>query len=169
MEEKMEKKNKKGQEEMVGFVLIVVIVTIAVLILLIFSLRKPSGLEASHEVENFIQASTYFTTNCEISGEKLSLKKLIVACHDSERCLDNTDACESLKFNMNNLIEAGFGRGYYQGYELKIYSISEEVNETKIILDAKSGNLTGSWQAGDVLFPIPPYRFHIYMRVYSQV
>jgi len=164
----MKARNKKGQEEMVGFVLIVVIVTIAVLVLLIFSMRRPSGLEASQEVENFIQASTYFTTDCKLAGNDLSLKKLIVACQNTERCSNDKDACESLKFNMNNLIESGFSRGYYQGYELKIYSVSEEINETKMIIDAKSGNLTGSWQAGDVLFPVPPYKFHIYMKVYSE-
>jgi hypothetical protein len=165
----MKAKNRKGQEEMIGFVLIVVIITIAVLVLLIFSMRRPSGMEASQEVENFIQASTYFTTDCEIASESLSLKKLIVACQNNERCSNDKEACESLKFNINNLIESSFeSGGYYQGYELKVYMKSREENETSMIIDAKTGNLTGSWQAGDVLFPVPPNDFHVYLKVYSQ-
>jgi hypothetical protein len=156
--------NKKGQEEMIGFVLIVVIITVAVLIMLLFSLRKPSGVESSANVENFLQASSYFTTNCEIAGQSLSLKKLIVACQSNERCNDE-EACKALNQSFKDLIEANWLEGY-NGYELNVYSIGEG-DSTTSILQMKKGNLTGSFEGGDVLFPVPPNRFHIYLKVYS--
>ena len=162
---KMKKiKNKKGQEEIVGFVLIVAIITIAVIIFLVFSLRKPSGTETSLNVENFLQASGYFTTSCKIAGESLSLKKLVVACQGNEKCSDEKDACEVLNATLKDLIETGW-LDISKGYELRVYSVGEE-DEITSILGVKSGNLTGSYQGGDVLFPVPPNRFHIYLKVY---
>ncbi len=158
----MEIKNKKAQEEMVGFVLIVVIITIAIVILLIFSLRQPSGVEASANVENFLQAASYFSTDCSISGQILSLKKLIVACQNNELC-SGKNACEVLNETLKNLIDFGWPGSSYQ---IDVYSVGEE-NLVSSILQLKYGNLTGSFEGGDVLFPVPPNNFHISMKVYS--
>lgn len=163
------KRNKKGQEEMVGFVLIIIIVTIAVVMLLLFSSRKSSGIESSQEVENFLQASSYFTTSCVADEESFSLKKLIVACKNNERCDNGQASCEILDSTIKSLIDSGWGAvGNYNGYELQIYLRSKDNNETVSILQNKAGNLTGNWQAGDVLFPVPPYDYHIYLKVYLQ-
>ncbi|MEM4230648.1 MAG: hypothetical protein QXF25_02130 [Candidatus Pacearchaeota archaeon] len=165
----MVENRKKGQEEMVGFVLIVVIVTIAIMVLLIFSLRRPAVVESSLNIENFIQAIGYFTTDCEIAGQLLSLKKVIVSCQNNEQCENGKSACEVLNETIKNLITAAWeSSGFYKGYDLKIYAISsEDENATTVILQKKEGNLTGSYEGGDLLFPIPPNRYHIYLKVYA--
>ena len=155
---------------MVGFALIVIIVTIVIVIFLVFSLGKPSGIEKSLEVENFLQAAGYITTNCNIGGENLNVKKLIVACKSNERCSDGADACAALKSVFIELLESNWDLEYYNGHHLLIYSIGEgeTADEEEIIpiLELKNGNLTGNYQGGDILFPVPPERFHINLKVY---
>jgi hypothetical protein len=162
--------NKKAQEEMVGFVLIVIIITIALVIFLVFSLRKPSGVEKSLEIENFLQASGYITTDCSVTGEKLTIKKLIVSCKENERCSDNRDSCDALQQMFTGILESNWDLEHFNGHHLLIYSIGEgeTAEEEKIdsILELKNGNLTGNYQGGDILFPIPPERYHINLKVY---
>ena len=165
--------NKKGQEEMVGFVLIVIIVTIALVVLMIFSLRKPSGIENSLEIENFLQASGYITTSCQVGGESLTIKKLIVDCKNKNTCDNGLESCDVLKEIFGNLLSSNWGLDYYKGHSLLIYSIQEGTSsdpnleeEIVPIMDLKSGNQTGNFQGGDILFPIPPERFHIYLKIY---
>jgi hypothetical protein len=162
--------DKKGQEEMVGFALIVIIVTIAIVIFLVFSLSKPSGFDKSLEVENFLQASGYITGNCNIGGQNLNVKKLVVACKNNERCSDGRDACDALDGIFSELLESNWDLEYFNGHHLLIYSIGEgeNIDEEEItpVLELKNGNLTGNYQGGDILFPVPPERFHINLKIY---
>ena len=155
-------KNKKGHEEMVGFIVIVVIVTFIAIILFLLSLRKPAGIESSQEIENFLHASTYFTTECEIAGEILNLKKLIIACFNRDEC-DNGGACELLNQTLSELVNV-WETSQFSGYNLKVYAVEDD--DTTGILELKQGEETLNSQAGDAFFPYSGKRFHIYLKVF---
>ena len=55
-------KNRRGQEEIVGFVVIVVIVVIILLFFLVFSLTSEKDIPESYEAASFLQAALTYTT-----------------------------------------------------------------------------------------------------------
>src|SRR4030043_445 len=88
-------RSRSGQEEMVGFVVIVVMVSVALLILLGFLLKSSNkGAVESFEIENFIQSTLQYTTDCEDYTEFLPVQGVITACEEGGTCLDGTDSCE---------------------------------------------------------------------------
>src|SRR3989344_6887834 len=96
-------KTKKAQHEIVGFVLIVIIVVVIGLFLLVFYLRQPEVRHESLRVENFLQASMSYTTECVVSIEPLDMQELIKSCYENKMCLDNKAACEVLKETLSKL------------------------------------------------------------------
>ena len=136
-------KNKKAQEEMIGFVLIVVLVAVIGLIFLGFSLRNPQK-EAveSYEVESFIQSFLQYTTDCGNYRENyLPLQKLISACVDEETCLDERESCDVLNSTLTEIIEKSWkveGDRPIQGYKLRI--VLED--GTEVIPMINKGNST---------------------------
>ncbi len=134
------KMNKKAQEEMVGFVVILVIVAVILLVLLSFLIKKPSGEGVeNYEVENFIQATLQYTTNCEDYIGFLSLQDLIIACEGQEKCLDERDSCKVLNDTLTGVIEEAWDVGQQsavKGYKFKIVVDDQE----KTVL--KEGNET---------------------------
>jgi hypothetical protein len=148
MENKMKRtkrqKNKKGQEEMVGFALIIIIVAVILLVLLGLSLGSPQQEEVeSYEVDSFIQAFLQYTSDCRDDFENLSIKELIIDCNDNRVCLDERNTCEVLDSNLRGIIEESWKVGADRpvlGYELKILSNSEE------LLLLMEGNKTRSYK-----------------------
>jgi hypothetical protein len=133
--------NKKAQEEIVGFVIIVVIVSVALLILLGFMLRGSDN-EAveSYEIENFIQSSLQYTSDCADYTEFLSVQELIIACENNENCLNGEKSCKVLNETLTGLIEKGWNinkESAIKGYLFKIIIdeqeglVLQEGNETK--------------------------------------
>ena len=59
----------RSQQEMVGFVLIVVIVIVALMVFLVISVRKPSEIKESAEVENLLDVLMDHTTECAVISE----------------------------------------------------------------------------------------------------
>ena len=72
-------KNKKAQEEMVGFSLIIIIVAIIILVLFSVSLRSKGNIQESYETDNFMQAFLQYTTECSVSysSNYLDVRRLI--------------------------------------------------------------------------------------------
>ena len=103
---KMKNKNKKAQEEMVGFALILIIVAVIILIFLTISLRKTNQEVESYEVESFIQSLSQYTVNCSITyyPDYLDIKDLIKECSNGKTCLNGKDTCEVLNETLTNLI-----------------------------------------------------------------
>ena len=138
------KNNKLGQEEMIGFALIMILVAVILLIFVGFSLKNPQKETIeSYEVESFIQAFLSYTTNCVDGYEPryYSVGKLITACKNGKRCLDEKDTCEVLDFTLNEIIEKSWQVGEnlpVKGYELKILSDNNE------IMFIQKGNSTGN-------------------------
>ena len=137
------KKNKHGQEEMVGFILIIVIVAVILLIFLGLSIKKPQKQAVeSYEVEGFIHGFLQYTTDCRDNSnlEYLPIRKLILACDNSERCLDNRNTCNVLRDTLTEIVKESWRTGQerpVKGYELNITLQNKEFS-------LKEGNFTGN-------------------------
>lgn len=143
----MRRKNKQGQEEMVGFVLIIVLVAVIALVFLAITLRKPAVTSKSGEIAAFLESSLSYTTTCQPSPEQTyNLQELTGACYNGETCLDNTLACDILNETAVKLVEIAFPVARYKGYEYKIYL----GNETNVLLQTAYGNKTGSLEGDEV-------------------
>jgi hypothetical protein len=125
-------KNKKGQEEMVGFALIIIIVAVILLVFLAFSLRTPQT-EAveSYEVESFLKVVLQYTTDCKDSGtlEYLEVKDLIANCRDKKNCENGKNSCELLEEIFSGAIEKGWDIGEESPYKASYLLISSEEEE----------------------------------------
>jgi cell division protein FtsX len=133
-------KNKKGQEEMVGFVLIVVLVSVILLILVAFMLLKTNETSVeSYEAESFLQALLQHTTNCENVYEEMSIRETIFSCINNQECINEKDSCKILEETIKNLIETSWSTKErpIKGFFLEILS-----GDTKITL--QDGNFTGN-------------------------
>jgi hypothetical protein len=148
------KKEKKSQEEMVGFVLIIVLVAVIVLVFLAISIRKNNGVQESRDVENFMHSSLLFTSPCQPrQGEVYDLRDLIVACYNNEKCLSGEEACKILNGTFIGLIENGFQVGEeakYKAYEFRIYK------ENETIFYLSRGNFSANKLGPIVPVPISP-------------
>ncbi len=156
---------KKGQEEMVGFVVIVVIISVVLLVLLGFLLRSSNkSTVESYEVENFIQAALQYTTNCENQLEFLSLQNLIVACENTEKCLNEENSCEILNETLKGIIKTGWNvneQSPIKGYKLNIRVEGEER------LSLKEGNETKNYKGAFEDFAKEGKNYEISLNIYS--
>ena len=108
-------KNKKAQEEMMGFVLIVVIVVIMGLVFFVFTMRQSTtgaGKE-SGEMEDMLQAMIYYTTNCSINERNQNVDALIKDCVTAKRICspDGNDTCKFLNSTLRTLLDQFMGPG----------------------------------------------------------
>ena len=153
-------KNKRSQEEMVGFILIIVLVTIIALVFLFLNLGKKEAIK-SKEVENFLHSSLLLTTSCQPSSEiYYDLKDIIYACYKNEKCLDNTNACDTLNSTFSQLIESSFPTGKeskHKGYILNINKTSININK---------GNFTSNYLGSDIIIPVEDENFNINLKIF---
>ena len=144
----MIRKNKKAQEEMIGFALIIIIVAVIMLVFLNLSLKSPEKQAVeSYEVDSFIQAFLQYDTDCEETYETnyLSVQELIFNCNDEEKCLDERDTCEVLESTLQEITEECWKVGV--DYPVKGYQMNITVNGEELI-SFKEGNITGNYKGG---------------------
>ena len=142
-------KNKKAQEEIVGFAIIVIIVSLIILFFLVFSLSGKSKTE-SYEAESFLQSLLQHTSSCQISSKFLDVQDLITACYNAQACGSGEDACSALNETVMPLIEKSWPIGPdfpAKGYKISAFSGEEQ------IFSIEEGNLTGSYKSGQQLIP----------------
>ena len=157
--------NKAGQEEMIGFAVIIVIVAVGLLILLSFLIRSPSkGTTENYQVESFIQSALQYTSDCENEIEFLSVQKLIIACNNGKKCLDERDSCDVLNVTMTNLVEKGWNVGNQsavKGYNLKVIAD----NQQKLMI--KEGNETRNSKGGLQDFAQSGSNYEVSLNIYN--
>lgn len=163
----MKKINKKrGQEEMVGFALIIILVSVILLAFLGISLSKSeSEIIESFQVENFLQASLQYTTECKVSSEPLSIQDLIFECSSKEQCLNGQDSCEVLNSTLTGLLKESWQVGEdspYQGYELTLV----EKKSGFLIPVIESGLKTSEFKGANQPFARQKKDFEVQFRVY---
>ncbi|VVB82070.1 Uncharacterised protein [uncultured archaeon] len=162
----MFKKNRRAQEEMVGFAVIVIIVGIILIVLLGFMIgnkNNQQGNVESYEIESFIQASLQYSSSCGNELEFLSVQQLINACDSGTICLDNQDSCDTLNQTIKGLIDSGWSVGNgsaIKGYQFKVMS---EGNEKLII---QKGNETSNYKGGFQDFASGVDSYEVSLKVY---
>lgn len=147
-------KNKRSQEEMIGFVLIIVLVAIVALIFLSISLRKSPVKIPSNEVESFLYSIERYSTECYASPEReYDIKDLIVSCSANEVCLNGEKSCDVLGRSLSGILDKSWKPGDenpVKYYNLKIYN----KNTNKTVLALKQGNCTGIRTGSSTSIPI---------------
>lgn len=103
-------RERRAQEEMVGFVLIVVLIIIISLVFLGFSLRQKPKLEVSTTVDNLLSAMLLYTTDCALYIPQYeTVKDVMKSCYYNEICSDGKSACTELREVMDKLLRAAEG------------------------------------------------------------
>ena len=143
----MNKKNKYGQEEIVGFVIIMIVVAIIFLFFLNFYLKseRKESIE-SYEANSFIQAFLHYTTECRNYFEYLPGQELIFECDDNTICLDDQEACDVLNATLEDILTESWLVGEdrpIKGYELKIMANDNEM------LSFTDGNTTRNYKGAE--------------------
>ena len=134
-------RNKKSQEEMVGFVLIMVVVAVIFLILIGIYFRSSQSTERvdSIEVSQFLDSLMDYTTSCAVDYEPSyeSVKDLIRYCYEGAICTSQEKSCDVLKEELTNIIESSWTIGEespYAGYSLTSVFVSDKTGaRTQII------------------------------------
>lgn len=143
------KKNKRAQEEIVGFAVIVIIVSIIIIFFLVFSLSEKTETE-SYEAESFLQSSLYYTSSCADNEEYLPVQDLVFSCYTKERCDNEEEACDVLNETLKGILEESWQTGEdfpVKGYKLEIFS------EEETIISLEEGNVTGSYKGAQQILP----------------
>lgn len=134
-------KDKRGQEEMVGFALIVIIVSIVLLVFLGFFLGNSNNKTVeSFEAESFVSSTLQYSTECQNYYGFVSVNDLIFMCNSRLTCQDGQESCEILNSTLNGILNQSWnvgGGSPIKGYILNITS------DTGIVLPSLSkGNIT---------------------------
>jgi argininosuccinate lyase len=153
-------KNKKGQEEMVGFVVIVVLVAIVFLILFgLFVGRENNVGKESREVYIFLDSLMEYTTECAVSFEPAysNFGELLTECYEKRKCTSEKEACEVLEETAKEILNSSFlvsQESRIKGYEFESYYGNNESQED--ILYLSEGNCSGSLRGAEYLSPAFP-------------
>ena len=153
------KKDRKAQEEMVGFVLIMVIVAVVFLVILGIMIRKPAGSEKeSKDIYQFMESMMEYTTDCAINNE-IDYEKiggLLKECHSNHStCLNGKGICDVLNDSSFKIIEKSWNVGsYYKGFIFNSTYI-ENNRTVEGVLSLQRGNCT-SFKGAEYLSPDYP-------------
>lgn len=172
------KKIKKGQEEMVGFAMIIIIVAVIILVLLGISLNKPAvsqGVE-SYEVESFIQALLQHTTECSTNyGSSYNdIGNLIAECDMEQFCWnesmgpeqeekDEISSCEALNSTIENILENSWRTGQDRPVKGYVFNITQEDSD---ITSLSSGETTSNYKGSIQVLPKRGSNYKIEFRAY---
>jgi len=161
---------KKAQNEIVGFILIVVIVVIIGLFLVIFYIKQEPVEQKSKTVENFLQASMLYTTDCILSIEPINLRTLMKKCYDGMSCLDGRESCGVLNDTLTKIVKEGWAVGEdspENAYFIEIY-YEEGEDEDKFerkMLSISEGNCTGSRKGAEYFLDHSPGTIVVEMKL----
>lgn len=141
-------KNRKGQEEIVGFVVIVVLVSVVLVVFLGIFIRQDSSIGETETVElfQFLESSMEYTSGCAISYEPdySKLRDLIGECYTGiSICTSREKPCDVLNKTLNEMLDSSFfadPEGSVKGYEFKIDYSNNITDIPEEILLIKDGN-----------------------------
>ncbi len=162
-------RNKRAQEEMIGFALIMVIVMIVVLIVLGFALTNNKGVEEKDfQLTSFVEASLQVTTDCKFNDEFLTLREMVHQCSQKQKCdVSNKDICTELTKNFKDIINQSFNPGtesYVRGYTLQFKKVGEI--EENITPPVSGGQQTKTIRTGQSDFIRGTNSYKVYLKNY---
>lgn len=147
------RKDKKGQEEMVGFVMVMVLVVVIFLVFLGITLRNPESSERKSEIiYQFLDSLMEQTTECALNQGTnfLTLDDLVRECYNSNsECETGEDSCEILNRTLIDAMDNSWkvGPDYpYKGYELQAAYLPDATGQqpSEEVFLISAGNCTGS-------------------------
>lgn len=162
----LKRKNKKAQEEMMGFVLIVLLVIIIGVVFFAFSLRRPEPGILEHksgEMSDMLHAMLKCQTDCEKNGLTQPLDNVIRICLNGDPCDDPNDKpCKIANLTFYNMTTKFLGTNTsiversIHGYKLSLSSgeLGEVIFEGKID-PIETGTQTGSFFSVSEIIPNP--------------
>jgi len=109
-------KDKKGQEEMIGFIMIVLLVVVIILVLLGISVRSgPSQGVKSTELSQFVDSLLNYNTECatNIPTDFLEVRRLALECYEnpSDKCLSGENVCDVLDNTIDEILSTSIQIG----------------------------------------------------------
>lgn len=152
----MIEKNKKGQEESMGFVIIVLLLVVVGVVFLGFSLRKGSNISSQNqqELSDLTWAVLSYTTNCSVLGESQTV------WDSARKCSRNSDQfCENgenLCFNLNSTIQDIFkklkgSRESMGNRSVHAYEFVVSMENNKVL--ARQGDFGGNFVSYSTFIP----------------
>ena len=157
------KTDKKGQEEMVGFAVIVVIVSLILVFFLVFSLNtKPQT--NSYEASSFLQSAIHYTTTCQINGDYVSVNDLISSCIQNETCSNQQNSCDVLNQTLSEMMGKSWPAG--QNFPVKGYNLTI-VSNFGNVLSIQAGNITATYKGAQEIIPISSAKITAFVTIYS--
>lgn len=160
--DKMINKNKKAQEEIVGFVLIIVLVCVIFMILLGIMIHnsKRDTTYKSTEYSQYIASLMEVNSDCIVySPAYAKISDLIGYCIDSMKCSSEITACQSLNLTINNILNSSLRYGpknVIKGYDFKITYNDNSSRIDEQILNITKGVCNSSIIGTDYLLPHYP-------------
>ncbi|MBT4258143.1 hypothetical protein HOD88_03110 [archaeon] len=146
----MQIKNRRAQEEMVGFAAIIILVAVIILIFLGFSMRNTNKeVVESYEVESYLEAVLQYTTECEDYLDHLTIKQVIFSCEQEEACQNGEDPCEILESTLGDISSAAWPYGEERPIKGYVLNITVEGRELESIFQ---GNQTNNRKASSQSF-----------------
>jgi len=139
-------KQKKAQDEMVGFGLIIMVVAVILLVFVgstISRTRNQIKEIDDYETNAFVQATLQYTTICRVNSESLNVEELIFECANEEVCENNRPACQVLEGTIRDILERSWKTGSQrvtEGYELVIL-VNPRTPSQEVILRLTEGEL----------------------------
>lgn len=147
----MEIKNKRSQNETVGFILIVMLVVIVAVIFLGIALRKNNpNIATDAEISNFLTASAQYTTDCYMNSipNYRRINDLEKDCYyrnfEQVKCMAGMNACDVLNKTYSDMLtEFRPGGKVLSYYKMDFYYSSGSGEKTPFGSDIVFGNLSG--------------------------
>ncbi len=139
-------KNKRGQEEMIGFVVIIILLVVIGLVFLGFSMRqKPK--EIQHQESQMLDTMQAMLT---FSACGDNVRELIKECYYGGTCNDE-DACLYAKELLQDMLDKTQGtdiaNSFVRGYILNVTVLSEP---PRTLFFLTKGNLSGNYYSGSI-------------------
>lgn len=168
-------RNRRGQEEMVGFVLIIVIIAIAILVFLGISVRQGSVQDTKDSVDvyQFLESSMEYTSDCAIGfvPDYASIGELFRECRSGNNCLEGGTACGVLQESLEDILARSWNVGEdnpIKSYELNSYHVSGSDGETsEEIISVASGECAGSFKGATYITPAFPGKIRVELKLCS--
>lgn len=135
-------KNRRGQEEMVGFVLIVMVVAIIFLVIIGINARKPASSsipKTSNEISNFLASMMKITSSCAVGymPNYLSLGSLLQKCHEDMEsgtktlCESGESVCKNANQTLTDAISESWAVGPKNSFKGWIFNSEIIGRDTK--------------------------------------
>lgn len=154
-------RNKKAQEEIVGFVMVVVVVAVILVIFLGIMIRKPAVNESNKnsEVRHFLSSVMQMTTSCSLNSERdyRDVGSLISTCYNEpqKRCFNSENSvCVELNSTLIGVAESWnvYSNGAIKGYELDVEHQKKDKGRERM-LNLFKGNCSNNYIADSEFIP----------------